>query len=598
VVAASLVTAGVTSRPSRAAAGGPVTVSPLPGTRDASPTTQISFVGPIGTRASDVRVIGSISGLHSGRLEKYSTDTGASFVVSHPFQSGETVSVSAVAAGGSVHTQFTVAHQASVDERPFPANPGNPGAVQQYRSAPDISPSTVAITTPAGGGAAAGDLFLAPYQGSGMPGPMVTDQSGNLIWFHALPAGMTATNFQALRYEAKPALVWWQGRVIQVGFGQGKDVIYNNSYQQIATIRAGNGYMADLHEIRIEPDGTAWIDIFDPIELDLSAYGGSPHGILLDSVVQRIDIKTGLVMWEWHAYGHVDLSDSHLSALKSGYPWDFAHLNSVDQGSDGDVLFSMRNTWGLYDVDVRTGLIRWRLGDDHSTVHAGPGVRFYWQHDAEWQPDNRMSVLDNGSTPPKEKQTRGLVIQLDLAAHTATLKHAYRNPNKLLLSPSQANLLALPHGDWLIGYGTLPNFTEFDSNGRVLLDGTLGKNVQDFRTYLAPWTGTPTTVPDLATQRSGDHVTAWVSWNGATNVAAWQLLAGTSPGSLSPVGAAIAKRGFETTIRVTTRAPVLAVTALDAAGHALATSRATRVKTTLNRATYAPTVEPHPQSPR
>jgi hypothetical protein len=29
--------------------------------------------------------------------------------------------------------------------------------------------------------------------------------------------------------------------------------------------------------------------------------------VLTDSVVQQIDIKTGLVMWEWHALGHIPL---------------------------------------------------------------------------------------------------------------------------------------------------------------------------------------------------------------------------------------------------------------------------------------------------
>ena len=42
-----------------------------------------------------------------------------------------------------------------------------------------------------------------------------------------------------------------------------------------------------------------------------------------------------------------------------------------------------------------------------------------------------------------------------------------------------------------MGYGGLPDFTEYDSSGHVLLDGSLGKNVQDFRTYLAPWSGPP-----------------------------------------------------------------------------------------------------------
>ena len=64
----------------QAAAANPVAVSPLPGTTDASPTTQISFLGGAGTKVTDVRVVGSHSGLHAGVLRAYSTGTGESFL--------------------------------------------------------------------------------------------------------------------------------------------------------------------------------------------------------------------------------------------------------------------------------------------------------------------------------------------------------------------------------------------------------------------------------------------------------------------------------------------------------------------------------------
>ena len=79
-----------------AAATNPVTVSPLPGTADASPRTQISFLGGPGTQISDVRIVGSRSGAHSGRLQAYSTGTGESFLPSRPFLAGERVSVHAL----------------------------------------------------------------------------------------------------------------------------------------------------------------------------------------------------------------------------------------------------------------------------------------------------------------------------------------------------------------------------------------------------------------------------------------------------------------------------------------------------------------------
>ena len=76
-----------------AVAPNPVAVSPLPGTADASPGTQISFLGAPGTRVRSVRVRGSRSGVHRGVLRAYSTGTGESFLPAHLFLPGERVTV-------------------------------------------------------------------------------------------------------------------------------------------------------------------------------------------------------------------------------------------------------------------------------------------------------------------------------------------------------------------------------------------------------------------------------------------------------------------------------------------------------------------------
>jgi hypothetical protein len=563
-----------------AAAANPITVSPLPGTADASASTQISFLGAQGTRVEDVRVVGSHSGTHPGLLRAYSTGTGESFLPRHPFAAGERVTVhAAVSVGGArqtVSTSFTVAHQAAVDEQEFAEKPGDPHAVQHYRSAPRLTPSTVKVTTAAKPGAASGDLFMAPYQGQGSPGPMIAEQDGQLVWFHPLPKGEQATNFQVQSYDGRPVLSWWQGRIIRVGFGQGEDVLYDSSYRHVASIHAGNGYHADLHELRLTPQGTAWIDAFDPIEMNLSAEHGSAHGILTDSVIEEIDIKTGLVMWEWHALGHIPLAESHNPVPKTGFPWDYVHINSVDPGASGDVLLSSRNTWTLYDVDLHSGGQRWRVGGSHPSFKPGAGTHFYWQHDAEFQPGGEISLFDNGSDPPKEKQSRGLLLQIDQAHHVVRLAKQLTNPNRTLLASSQGNDLALGEGRWLLGYGGLPDFTEFDASGHVLLDGTLGSEVQDFRTYLSPWSGQPLAPPALSAAVAGGATTVWASWNGATQVVSWRLLGGTSPATLSAVGDAT-RTGFETQLRVAVAEPYVAVQALDGSGGVLATSATLKV---------------------
>jgi hypothetical protein len=566
-----------------------VAVSPIPGTEDASPYTQISFLGNRGVggiRISDVSVVGSRSGNHSGKLRHYSTGTGESFLLNRPLTPGEQVAVHALVGFGPtrpgtasrpVTSVFAVAHQASVSQSEFPKEPGDSNAIQHFLSAPSLTPSTISITTPAQPGSAPGDLFLAPYQGLGTPGEMIAQQDGTLVWFHPLLQGVSSTNFGVQEYEGKPVLTWWQGRILQVGFGQGEDVVYDSSYKQIATIKGGNGYRADLHEIRLTAQGTAWIDEFDPIHMNTSSVGGVKGGILTDSVVQEIDVKTGLVMWEWHALGHIPLSDSTMAVQRSSYPWDYVHINSIDPGSSDDVLLSSRNTCALYDVNIKTGAFNWQLGGPHSTFKLGPAARTWFQHDAELQPGGLISAFDNGASPVKEKQSRGVLLEPDYTSKTVSLVKAFVNPTRTLSAAAQGNTQALPDGDWLMGYGNLPNFTEYSSSGAVLLDGTLGRGVQSFRTSLSPWTGHPSEPPAVAATRNGAGVTVSTSWNGATEVASWRLLAGESSSSLTPV-TTVPKSGFETTATLSTGAAYVESQALSASGAVLGSSAAVHIQ--------------------
>jgi hypothetical protein len=240
------------------------------------------------------------------------------------------------------------------------------------------------------------------------------------------------------------------------------------------------------------------------------------------------------------------------------------------------VLLSSRNTWTLYDVDLHSGAISWRLGGSHSSFRLESGTRFYWQHDAEFQPGGLISVFDNGSDPPKEKQSRGLLLAPNLANHTVTLVKQFVNPSRTLLASSQGNTLSLSGGNWLMGYGGLPNFTEYNASGGVLLDGTLGRNVQDFRTYLSPWAGQPPGSPSVVASAAGAGTLAVsVSWNGATAVSTWRLLAGPSPTTLTPLTTA-PKSGFQTTIQAHTAGPYVQVQALAGSGDVIGSSQAVK----------------------
>lgn len=559
---------------------GSVTVSPLPGSRVASPQTQISFLGVPAADLRAISVVGSETGAHSGRLAAYSQGDGASFLPSRGFAEGERVTVRAqLRVGGSVKAlrdEFAIAHEDRITTLPSPTYPGSAAETQSFHSRPELHPPVVTVTA-ASPEAAPGDEFVAPYAGPGQAGPMILDQSGGLVWFKPMPANTAATNLQVQEYAGKPVLTWWQGDVSVHGFGLGEDVIADSTYTDIAHVRAGNGLQADLHEFQLTSQGTALITAYDPIVCDLSSAGGAAYAGLTDSVFQEIDVKTGLVMYEWTGIDHVALDESYEPATRASTaePYDYFHLNSIGVDRNGSLLISSRNTWTVYNIDPSTGQIVWRLGGRHSSFKMGPGTGTAWQHDPRELPDGAISLFDNGASPKVHSESRGIVVSLNGQNGTATLAGRFtRTPP--LVAESEGSVQSLANGDWFVGWGQEPFFSEFNPEGKVLFEAHFPVHERSYRDLSFVWTGTPAHPPVFAFQPSttGPGV-AYASWNGATLVSAWRALVGASAASLTAV-AQVSRSGFETAIPIPagTSGPYLAVQALGAAGQVLGTSAA------------------------
>lgn len=365
--------------------------------------------------------------------------------------------------------------------------------------------------------------------------------------------------------------MWWQGYIAKLGCGFGSDEVYDSSYRHVAQIRAGNGYWADLHDVQITPHGSAFITAYTFVDANLSAWHGPSDGVVMDGLLQEVDVKTGLVMFEWHAWGHVPLQES-FSTPSSTWPWDFFHINSISLIPSGNLFVSARNTWAAYDISMKTGRVLWRLGGRHSSFKMGSGTGTAWQHDARWQPDGTITVFDDGAVPKEHSQSRVIRERIDWKHRSASLVSRYVH-HPALLSGSQGNYQTLPNGDSFVGWGAEPYFTEFDPNGKIVWDARVPKPGQSYRAYKFPWSATPSYPPSVAVRSTkGGSETVYASWNGATAVASWRVLAGASASNLSPVATA-AKKGFETAIPLGARATQFAVQALDEAGNVLAVSR-------------------------
>jgi Arylsulfotransferase (ASST) len=567
---------------SAALAGTSVDVSPAPETDTANPATQISFLGAPVADIQDVSVEGSRTGYHYGHLAGYYQGDGGSFIPNKPFATGERVIVRAlIGASGSerrVSFSFRTATPYPTEGIPgFPNPPAAPSAYQSFVSAPGMHAPIMDVTSP-DLDPRAGDLLMTVGPGPGQYGPLIYTPQGQLVWFDYLAGGLSAENLSVQPYEGQSDLTWWQGKVFALGFGQGEDIVMNRDYQTVATIRAGNGYEADLHDFQIAPDNVAYVTVYNPIRCDLSHVGGKRNGVIVDTAVQEIDMKTGLVRWEWHSLDHVGVSESHAPVPTTATPWDWFHLNSIDPEPNGDLLISGRSTWAAYQLQGGSGNILWRLGGTRSSFTMGPGTETAWQHDARIHSDGTVTMFDDGSNPRVHYQSRGVRMAIDTTNHTARLVGSYPHPGSPLLADSQGDVQVLPDSNLLIGWGAVPSVSELNESGKLLFDAHLAPGVSSYRAFRFGWSAQPLWLPAVSARvlSTGDSTAVFASWNGATDVASWRVLAGSEPGSLT-AQATMPDSGFESSVTYPDSYPehkveYVAVQALDAAGHLLSTS--------------------------
>jgi hypothetical protein len=580
VAVAAALTGALWAAPGSRASSAPVNVFPIPGGQVAPPTSQITFRGLPASQLGSITVFGSQSGAHAGQVKADSDGHGGSFLPTTQFKPGETVTVKTslnIVGGSGGSWSFKIATPAGrirgVPPKPAPRVKGD---VDHFASAPQLIPAAVHVTK-LPSHASPGGVFVAPQDGPVQEGPMILGPYGGLIWFKPVPKGDSATDFRVQTYRGKPVLTWWQGSVSAAGTGNGEDEIYNSSYQRVLTAKAANGLNADLHEFQITPQNTALVTSYFPVYWDASSVGGSKHEIVLDSVAQELDLKTGLVLFQWDSLDHVPLNYSYTRPPKAkGHPYDYFHINSIQRDSDGNLIISARDTWAVYKVNHQTASIVWELSGKHSSFKMGRNTQFAFQHDARLRPGNRITIFDDGAGPPVvHKSSRALTLSLDTTHMTVTLAHQDTH-RPSLLAAYEGNVQQETDNDDFVGWGQQPYFTEFSSRGRTVFDGRFVGDNSSYRAYRFRWTGRPTQRPGITTRVHGRTVTVYASYNGATEFNRWRVLAGNGPKSLKAVTGS-PKTAFETAIRLPHAERYVEVQALGNHGRLIGRSKPMRV---------------------
>ena len=429
---------------------------------------------------------------------------------------------------------------------------------------------------------AEGLIFLTPTSGAtaAVQGEEIVDSQGRPIWFSPLPSGETAFDLRVQRYHGESVLTWIQSKGV-FSTGPTTDYIADRHYHVIATVSAGHGLTADIHEFHLTREGTALITIYNTVTRDLSAVGGPASGLVTEGVVQEINVANGNVIFEWHSLDHIGLDESQSPVPASpSTPWDYFHLNAVSVDEDGNLLVDARNTWAAYRLDRHTGAVKWRLGGKKSDFVLGPDVAFAWQHNPTAVDEHGLvRIFDNEAAPEVLPYSRVIWVRHDDARKTATLERWLKHPDGLL-APSQGNAQGLENGDTFVGWGALPRFSEFDERNNLLFDAALPTGYNTYRAYRFEWRGEPDTRPTaIATRTSDGDTVVHAVWNGATEVARWDVVApagGEDRGDGRRVASA-PWNGLDTGIQVGEFLQSVVVVARDRAGREVGRSAATPV---------------------
>lgn len=365
-------------------------------------------------------------------------------------------------------------------------------------------------------------------------------------------------------------------------------LVYDKRYKQVAKyFNQGQLGAADGHEYNMLPGGRSFLQpVYQKKDMDLSPYAGPVFGAILDGCFQEVEVLTGQEIFHWCFLDHHSIDETYiylstpgntvnLTSPIAGYgtdewPWDFMHINSIDKNSEGDYLVSARHLDQIIKIagpnnvhGVPAGQTLWRLGGKQGDFDLFETL-FSRQHHARFMSTGKeetvISLFDNaweGANNATATTSSGKYIAINNRTMHAHVTDDFIHPDSQL-ALAQGSLQNLPNGNVLLGWGWLPQVTEYNKEGKVLFHAELAENTEtphvgSYRIYKAPWVGTPVWKPKLVAysrtcKRSKySPLVAYVSWNGATEVRTWRFYVSVSSdiGPWIPAGSK-AKVGFET----------------------------------------------------
>ena len=487
-------------------------LSPVPGSSLVSPSNNIvirlgSPLDPAQFNAADVSVVGNRSGIHQGTLALAADTKTLVWVPAQPFAPGERVAVR-LRSGLTTRNgeqlpplsfEFVVA---MVDPARAPrlwreysqdAPPGQSATVgsdapvvsrsyapariaEACDSLPAVFPplSLLKFDDPEAGG-----LFLTPNPPNGGGNLLILDSNFEPMFYRRMPGGVADFKLQP------------NGLLTYFNRSTSKFYALDSSYALVDSFATGNGYVTDLHDLQILPNGNALIMAYDPqpVGMDTVVTGGNPAAIVTGLIIQEIDAAKNVV-FQWRSWDYFKITDGVACMVNLlGAQIDYSHGNAIELDHDGNLLISSRHMNEITKIDRQTGDIIWRLGlnshhNDFTFVDDARG--FSAQHDIRRLPNGHITLFDNGNCQSPQ-YSRALEYDLDETNKVATLKWEYRSTPDIY-GFATGNVQRLSSGSTLINWGFAAMVTELDPLGNKELEFGFGVvNMITYRAFRFPW---------------------------------------------------------------------------------------------------------------
>ncbi|MCF8253750.1 MAG: aryl-sulfate sulfotransferase [Bacteroidia bacterium] len=260
----------------------------------------------------------------------------------------------------------------------------------------------------------------------------------------------------------------------------------DKNFQIIDSIKPGNGYNLDIHELKRDyKTGHYFILAERIITVDMSQIvaGGFTEATLLDIMIQELDSNQNVV-FEWKCFDHLPITDAFHVNLTSNQQIDWVHCNGIDLDTDTTLLLSSRHLNEVTRIDRRTGAIIWRLGTNASTdrfefVNDEEG--FTYQHDSQKLPNGNILLFDNGNFKSGRRHSRAVEYQLDEVTMKAEKVWEF-NHDPDIGSDFMGSVQRLKNGNTVIGWGSaIPSLTEVDEYGNIVYEGSFPNGVLCYR---------------------------------------------------------------------------------------------------------------------